>query len=109
VHCTADIERAKREGKTRIILGWQNLSGIEDRLEYLGLSKRLGVGVMSPTKPRTWLAAATTNSHDGDLSDFGCEVIHEMNRLRILCDLSHVGPKPSEDVGTSRPKASISS
>ena len=35
---TADIERAKSEGKVGIILGWQNTSGIEDQIGYLRLS-----------------------------------------------------------------------
>ena len=46
VYTTADIARAKREGKTGIILGWQNLSGIEDQIGYLELFKELGVGIM---------------------------------------------------------------
>ena len=46
VTTSADIARAKREGKTGIILGWQNLTGIEDQLGYLQLFKELGVGIM---------------------------------------------------------------
>ena len=46
VYSTADIRRAKEEGKTGIILGWQNLSGIEDQIGYLSLFKELGVGIM---------------------------------------------------------------
>ena len=37
VYTTTDIARAKREGRVGIILGWQNLSGIDDRLGYLQL------------------------------------------------------------------------
>ena len=36
-------------------------------------------------------------SRDGGLSDFGRDVVDEMNRLRILIDLSHVGPRTSDD------------
>ncbi|MFX8036118.1 membrane dipeptidase, partial [Acinetobacter baumannii] len=41
VYTTADIERAKKESKTGIILGWQNVTGIEDQLGYLELFKEL--------------------------------------------------------------------
>jgi membrane dipeptidase len=37
-------------------------------------------------------------TRDGGLSDWGRDVVAEMNRVGILCDLSHVGPKTSEDV-----------
>ncbi len=46
VHSTADIRRAKAEGKTGIILGWQNITGIEDQIGYLSLFKDLGVGII---------------------------------------------------------------
>ena len=99
VFTTADIHRAKAEGRTGIILGWQNLSGIEDRLDYLGLFKALGVGVMQLAyNTQNWVGTGCYEKHDGGLSEFGHEVIAEMNRLGILCDLSHVGPKTSEDV-----------
>ncbi|MHC4687328.1 MAG: membrane dipeptidase, partial [Planctomycetota bacterium] len=41
VKTTADIERAKKEGKTGIILGFQNVSAFEDRLGYIQLFKEL--------------------------------------------------------------------
>jgi membrane dipeptidase len=108
VFTTADIHRAKAEGKTGIILGWQNLSGIEDRLEYLGLFKALGVSVMQMAyNTQNWVGSGCYEKHDGGLSEFGHEVVAEMNRLGILCDLSHVGAKTSEDVirASSKPVA----
>ena len=99
VRSAADIRRARTEGRTGIILGWQNLSGIEDRLDYLGLFKALGVGVMQIAyNTQNWVGTGCYERHDGGLSEFGHEVIAEMNRLGILCDLSHVGAKTSEDV-----------
>jgi membrane dipeptidase len=108
VFTTADIHSARAEGRTGIILGWQNLSGIEDRLDYLGLFKALGVGVMQIAyNTQNWVGTGCYERHDGGLSEFGHEVIAEMNRLGILCDLSHVGPKTSEDVirASTRPVA----
>ena len=98
VHTSDDIRRAKREGKVGIILGWQNTSGIEDQLGYLRTFKDLGVGVMQLTyNTQNLVGSGCFESRDGGLSDFGREVIDEMNRLGILVDLSHVGPKTSED------------
>lgn len=99
VTTTADIARAKREGKTGIILGWQNLTGIEDQIGYLQLFKELGVGIMQIAyNTQNLVGTGCYESRDGGLSDFGHEVIAEMNRVGILCDLSHVGAKTSEDV-----------
>jgi membrane dipeptidase len=99
VRSVSDIERAKRNGKVGICLGWQNTSGIEDRLDRLELFKCLGVSVMQMTyNTQNYSGCGCYESRDGGLSDFGKEVLGEMNRLGIVCDLSHVGGKTSEDV-----------
>lgn len=98
VRTTSDIRRAKDEGKVGIILGWQNTSGIEDRIDYLALFKDLGVGVMQLTyNTQNWVGTGCWESRDAGLSDFGREVVDEMSRLGIVVDLSHVGAKTSED------------
>lgn len=98
VYTTQDIARAKREGKTGIILGWQNSSAIEDRIEYLPLFHELGLRIVQLTyNTQNWVGSGCYESRDSGLSDFGRDVLAEMNRLGILCDLSHVGAKTSED------------
>ena len=99
VYIADDILKAKREGKTGIILGWQNTSAIEDRIEYLELFHELGIRIIQMTyNTQNWVGSGCYESRDSGLSDFGRDVVAEMNRLGILCDLSHVGPKTSEDV-----------
>jgi membrane dipeptidase len=99
VRGTADIARAKVENKVGIVLGWQNTSGIEDQLGYLQIFRDLGVKVMQLTyNTQNLSGTGCRESRDGGLSDFGKDVVSEMNRLGILCDLSHVGPKTTEEV-----------
>ncbi|QQP90657.1 dipeptidase [Skermanella sp. TT6] len=99
VRTAGDIRRAKDERRTGIILGWQNTSAIEDRLEYLDLFHELGVRIIQMTyNTQNLVGSGCYEGRDGGLSDFGHDVVTEMNRLGILCDLSHVGPKTSEDV-----------
>ena len=98
VFTTEDIRRAKAENKTGIYLGWQNTWGIEDRLDYLQIFKELGVGVMQLTyNTHNLVGSGCWESEDSGLSDFGREAVAEMNRVGILVDLSHVGPKTSEE------------
>ncbi|WP_103173712.1 dipeptidase [Paracoccus sp. SY] len=99
VRSTTDIRRAKAEGKTGIILGWQNVTGLEDQIGYLSLFKDLGVGIIQMAyNTQNLVATGCYETKDAGLSDFGHEVVAEMNRLGILCDLSHVGPQSSRDV-----------
>jgi len=99
VRSAADIRRAKAEGKTGIILGFQNTSALEDQTGYISLFKELGVGIMQITYNTQNLAGAGCyEPHDAGLSIFGREVVAEMNRVGVLCDLSHVGAVTSRDV-----------
>ena len=95
---TTDIQRAKEQGKVGIFLGWQNTWGIEDRIDALRLFKELGVGVMQLTyNTQNLVGSGCWEGRDSGLSDFGRDVIDELNALGILIDLSHVGSKTSED------------
>jgi membrane dipeptidase len=99
VRTTADIRRAKAEGKTGVILGFQNTSAFEDQVGYIALFKDLGVGVGQIAYNSQNLAGAGCyERRDAGLSGFGYEVVAEMNRVGILCDLSHVGGITSRDV-----------
>ena len=98
VHSAADIRRAKQESRVGIILGWQNTSGIDDDISNLILFRDLGVRVVQLTyNTQNLVGSGCWESRDGGLSDFGRDVVDEMNRLRILIDLSHVGPRTSDD------------
>ncbi len=98
VRRAADIAAAKAAGKTGVVLGFQNASPIEDRLDYLALYKRLGVGVIQLTyNTQNLVGSGCYESRDSGLSDFGREVVAEMNRVGIAIDLSHVGPKTADD------------
>ncbi len=95
---TADIRRAKREAKTGIVLGFQNVSAFEDQLGYVELFKEVGVGVAQLAyNTQNVIGTGCYESTDRGLSDFGHEVLAEMNRVGILCDLSHVGAQTSLD------------
>jgi membrane dipeptidase len=98
VRRTEDIARAKASGKTGIILGFQNGTPVEDRLDYLAIYKQLGVGIIQITyNTQNLIGSGCYESRDSGLSDFGREVIAEMNRVGIAVDLSHVGGKTSDD------------
>jgi membrane dipeptidase len=92
VRAVKDIYRAKEEGKTGIIFGFQNTSPIEDDLDRLTIFKELGVRIIQLTyMERNYVGDGCLERTDCGLSRFGLEVIEEMNRLGILIDLSHVG------------------
>jgi len=97
VRTTDDIRHAKQAGKTGIILGFQNAHAFEDNLGYIEAFKDMGVGVVQLCYNTQNLIGTGCYETDGGLSDFGREVVEEMNRVGIMVDLSHVGAQTSED------------
>lgn len=91
VRTAADIERAKAEGRTGFILSSQSPTPFEDDLRLVRVLYELGLRVMAMAyAKRNLLGDACNEINDGGLSKLGIEAIHEMNRLGIAIDLSHV-------------------
>ena len=97
VRTTSDIEQAKKDGKTGIILGFQNAHAFEDHLGYIEAFADMGVRVVQLCYNTQNLIGTGCYERDGGLSGYGREVIGEMNRVGIMVDLSHVGAKTSEE------------
>ncbi|WP_282449605.1 dipeptidase [Roseibium sediminicola] len=94
-----DIRQAKQDGKTAIVLGFQNTTAFEDRLEFIEIFKEQGVGIVQMTyNTQNLVGCGCYERRDSGLSDFGHDVVAEMNRVGMLCDLSHVGPNTSREV-----------
>jgi membrane dipeptidase len=89
-----DIVRAKREKKIASLLGMEGGHAIENSLGALRSYYALGARYMTLTHNVTldWADAALDTAKHGGLTPFGREVVHEMNRLGMLADLSHVSP-----------------
>ncbi|MFB9133667.1 dipeptidase [Vibrio sp. AK197] len=98
VTCTDDIRRAKELGKTGVMMGFQNAHAYEDQLGYVQVFKDLGIGIVQMCYNTQNLVGTGCYERDGGLSGFGHEIVAEMNRVGVMCDLSHVGAKTSEEV-----------
>ena len=95
----ADIRRAKSQGKIAALMGIEGGHAIEDSLATLREFHRLGVRYMTLTWNNTnnWADAGRGEKKHNGLSDFGKEVVREMNRLGMLVDVSHVSDDTMSD------------
>jgi len=94
-----DIRRAKKQGKIAALMGIEGGHAIEDSLPTLREFYRLGVRYMTLTWNNTnnWADAGRGEKLHNGLSDFGKDVVREMNRLGMLIDVSHVSDKTMSD------------
>jgi len=100
--CTSanDIRQAKKSGKICVLMGIEGGYAIENSLYALRNFYRLGVRYMTLTHnvSHDWADAHRDTPKNNGLSDFGKEVVREMNRLGMLVDISHVSVKVMNDV-----------
>jgi len=94
----SDIERAERERKLAMIFGLQHLpfatTVYPDDLRFVDMLYEQGVRIAQLTyQRRSLLADGCGERTDSGLSKFGIQVVEKMNRLGMIIDLSHVGPK----------------
>ena len=95
----ADVERICASGKVASLLGAEGGHSIASSLGVLRMFYQLGVRYMTLTHNRNtgWADSATDEPDAGGLSDFGREVVSEMQRIGMLVDLSHVAPATMAD------------
>src|SRR5208337_2591278 len=94
-----DIREARKQHKIAALMGVEGGHMIGNDLSVLRTFAALGVRYMTLTHTGNtdWADSSTDKPEHNGLTDFGKEVIREMNRLGILVDISHVSDKTFYD------------
>ena len=99
-----EIEQARKDGKIAALIGLEGGHAIEDNLGLLRDYYNLGVRYMTLTHTNTndWAdssgdATKAGVKHHNGLTDFGKQVVREMNRLGMMVDISHTADATFSD------------
>ena len=93
-----DIDKANKENKTAIFFGFQNCSPIEDDINLVEKVHELGCRFMQLAyNNQSLLATGCYEKVDSGVTNFGREVIREMNRVGLVVDMSHSAEKSTLD------------
>ena len=97
----AEVEKIVAEGKIALPMGMENGAPIEDDLNNVAHFHRRGVRYITLTHGKDNQicdSSYDTTSTWGGISDFGRQVVAEMNRVGIMVDISHVSDNAFYDV-----------
>lgn len=94
-----DVKRIQSSGRIASLIGVEGGHAIENSIDKLRRLHALGARYMTLTHSDTldWADSCSDIARSGGLSEFGREVVRQMNRLGMLVDLSHVSPETMQD------------
>ncbi len=95
----SEVRAAQRAGKIAALMGMEGGHMIDDDLGVLRMYRELGVRYLTLThfQNNNWADASTVEPEHNGLTDFGKEVVRELNRLGVMVDISHVSDKTFYD------------
>lgn len=96
----AEVREARKQGKIAVLMGVEGGHMIANDLGVLRSFTALGVRYMTLTHSgnNDWADSSTDKAAHNGLTDFGKDVVREMNRLGVVVDVSHVADKTFYDV-----------
>jgi membrane dipeptidase len=96
----SDVEREFAAGRIASLMGMEGGHAIENSLGALRAYYQAGARYLTLTHGcnTDWADSATDDPAHGGLTEFGREVVREMNRMGMLVDLSHTSPETMHDV-----------
>lgn len=90
-----DVRRARKAGKIAALMGMEGGHMINNSLPVLRMYSQLGVRYLTLTHSvnTDWADSSGDEPKHNGLTDFGKEVVRELNRLGMIVDISHVADK----------------
>jgi len=95
-----ELQRIVKSGKIAAVLTLEGGHQIADDLAVLRMYQRMGIRAMTLTHFRNnnWADSSTDQPQHHGLTEFGKQVVREMNRIGMIVDVSHVSDKTFYDV-----------
>jgi membrane dipeptidase len=94
----ADIMKAKKEGKHAVIFGPQDSQFLEGTIDFLKIAYEYGIRIIQLTyNYRNSAGDGCSENKQAGLSNYGRNLVEEMNKQGVLIDLSHTGDPSTDD------------
>ncbi|MGZ3927930.1 MAG: dipeptidase [Mucilaginibacter sp.] len=113
----AELESAVSKKQFAAMIGVEGGHMIEDRMDYIDALAKRGMRYLTLTwnNSTSWATSAADETHHRDslkhlgLTDYGKQIVHHLNDLGVMVDISHVGERTFYDVIATSTKPVIAS